>query len=60
MCIAGIGSFAGFFLIQLTISEGKEGLYVPGVILGGVGLAMLLKFGIDSLAIQINNQKQDS
>jgi hypothetical protein len=60
MCIAGVGCFAGLFLIQFAVSERKEGLFVPGVILGGVGLAMLLRFGIDLLAMQINNLKQDS
>jgi len=60
LCVAGAGCFAGLALIIYGVPLTKEAEIITGVIVGGIGLANLVRFMSKSIASEINNGKRDS
>ncbi len=52
MCVAGVGCFGG---LALVVTGGSSEWIVIGVLVGGIGLATLLRFMSQLIADEINN-----
>jgi len=62
MCVAGMVCFAGLAAILVTrpIGEDQHTGLLFGILIGGIGLAMLLRIMCEVLAAEIHKVKQDS
>ena len=64
MCVAGMVCFAGMAAILVTRPIGEDpnpgGGLLFGILIGGIGLAMLLRIMCEVLAAEIHNLNQDS
>ena len=60
MCVAGVGCFGGLAAVIVGGVDKKEDTIIPGVVVAGLALAVLLRIMSQLIAAEINKGKRDS
>jgi predicted tellurium resistance membrane protein TerC len=59
MCVASVGCFGGLAAVIVGVDK-KEDAIIPGVVVAGLALAVLLRIMSQLIASEINKGKRDS
>jgi hypothetical protein len=59
MCVAGVGCFGGLAAVIVGVDR-REDAIIPGVVVAGLALAVLLRIMSQLIASEINKEKRDS